>query len=74
MYGSSNFRKENIRDMKRLPSSYNCAPMIAKAYHIEHKCNDTPKFASALPSSAAEPKILGTLYCRPINVGTFRFC
>ena len=37
--------------------------MIVKAYHIEHKCNDAPKFASALPSSAVELKNCRTMYC-----------
>ena len=61
-------------DEKRFTLSYSNAPKIAKAYHIEDKCNDAQKFGSALPSSAVEAQICVTLYCRPINVGTFRFC
>ena len=74
MYCSSDFLHENTWNEKRLSPSYNSALMIAKAHHIEHKFNDAPKFASALPSSAVEPKIYATMYCWPINVGTLWFC
>jgi hypothetical protein len=58
IYSSSNFCHENTWDEKRLLSSYNSAPMIVKAYHIENKCNDAPNIASTLPSSVVEPKIV----------------
>ena len=74
IYSSPNFRHENTWDEKRLVLSYSSDPMIARTYHFEHKCNVAPKFSSAIPSSAVEPKHWRTMYCRPFNVGTFRFC
>ena len=74
IYSRSNFCHENIWDEKRLVSSYSSVPMIAKAYHLECEYNDAPKFGSSLYCSAVEPKICKTMYCRPFNVGTFRFC
>ena len=74
IYSSSNFRHENSWDEKRWWSSYSSAPIIARAYHLKHKYHDAPKFGLGLQCSAMQPKFCETLYCPPINVGTFRFC
>ena len=74
IYSGSNFRDENTWDEKRLASSYSGVQMIAKAYHLEREYKDAPKFGTTLYCSALEPKICIRLYCRPFNVGTFRFC
>ena len=74
LHSSINFCEDNTWNEKRLLLSYSSAPMIAKAYHIRHHCKDVPKFPSTIPSYAVEPKNWGTMYGRPFNVGTFRFC
>ena len=74
IYGRSDFRHGNTWDEKRLASSYSSVQMIAKAYHLEREYKDASKFGSRLYYSALEPKNWVTRYCRPFNVGTFRFC
>ena len=62
---SSKFHNEITWDEKRW-SSYSSAPIIATAYHPNHKYHDAPKFGLGLQCYAVRPKFRDTLYHCPI--------
>ena len=69
IYSGSNFHHDNTWDEKRWWSSYSGVPIIAKAYHLKHKCHDAPKFGLGLQCSAMWPTrnlwdfVLSTYQC-----------
>ena len=73
-YTNRNFYQEDNREEERWWLQCSGAPIIVRVDHLQHEYHDTPKFGSALLSSAVWPKFCVTLYGPPPNVETLQFC